>query len=156
MIKRGIYCIYNSIEYSFDKVIGDKVLITSYDRNDLNNGFVCNLNENFIKKYGFYCQKEVLKSEITEAYEITPYANYKGFTFDVYGPNENRKLRLVTQQWLSNYSESECKIRDSLVEIGFYVREVDKCGCTYEKYVSIDDPDVEVFEERTEIDISKL
>lgn len=30
MIKRGIYCIHNSIEYSFDKVIGDMVLITSY------------------------------------------------------------------------------------------------------------------------------
>lgn len=79
--KQGTYCIHNSIEYKFNKVIGDNALITSYNRNDLNNGFVCDLNEDFIKKYGFYCQKTVPKSEITEAYEIETCAIYKGIKF---------------------------------------------------------------------------
>ena len=57
---------------------------------------------------------------------------------------------------ISSHSERDREIRDTLTEMGFYVFEVDKFGLTYAKDVPIDDPELEIFEERKEIDISKL
>lgn len=136
------------------------VLITSYDRNDLNNGFVCDLNEDFIKKYGFYCQKTVPKNEITEAYKIKTYVLYKGLKFDIIGSHQegtNILLNLCGNQISShNPSEEEQKYEEKLIKIGFHMGIVDKTFYMYEKSVPIDDPELETFEERKEIDISEL
>lgn len=151
MIKRGIYCIHNSIEYSFDKVIGDRVLITSYDRNDLNNGFVCDLNEDFIKKYGFYCQKIVPKSEITEAYKIETRAIYKGMRFAIMSLDDEF-IRIENE--CSNNPDDETN--KQLRSWGFSEFMRDKFSIIFDKYIPTNDSEIKRIEERTEIDINKL
>lgn len=49
---------------------GNFVKIISWEKSDLKNGFICYESENFMKKFGFSCEKEVPKSEITKAYKI--------------------------------------------------------------------------------------
>lgn len=159
LLRDGKYVVFNNNIYypSGKKSPNDgMVYIISENKDDIQNGFIP-INVEYNKKYGFFqCRKEVPKNEITEAYEITTYANYKGFKLYIHGKKSDNILTLLNTQMLSNYSESDCKIRDVLIEMGFYVFEVDKTGCTYAKDVPIDDPELEIFEERKEIDISKL
>ena len=156
MIKQGIYCIHNSIEYSYDKTIGNKVLLTSYDRNDLNNGFVCKLKDDFIKKYGFYCQKEVPKSEITEAYKIETTAIYKNQNYYVDSAlTQGEDMVRIYTPPISTVKETE--LYNEYKSNGF------SDGMKFEygdvllyKYISVYDPDLQIVEKRTELDISKL
>ncbi|MDE6592637.1 MAG: hypothetical protein K2K57_06200 [Oscillospiraceae bacterium] len=158
-VRDGYYVIYHNKEYSlfYGKIENKKnVLILSHNPNDINNGFKLSYSEEYMKEHQFFtCEKEVPKSEISEAYKIKTYADYKGFRLYVYGQDVNNVLRLVTVQELSHSSKSDGKIRETLMEMGFKIFDVEKTGCTYVKYVPIDDPELELIEERTEIDISK-
>ena len=159
-VRRGKYGLYNNKLYRIlSKSISSKsdtIELCSTDEQDLKNGFTNNDSEFITKKYGFTCTKEVPKYEITEAYEITTYANYKGLKLYIHGKKSDNMLTLLHTQMISSHSERDREIRDTLIEMGFYVFNVDKFGLTYAKDVPIDDPELEIFEERKEIDISKL
>lgn len=154
-IRNGRYGMYNGELYRIGKTYKNSVHLCSENRDDLRNGFTCDSSESFIEKYGFVCIKDVPKGEITEAYEITTYAHYKGLKLYIHGKKTENMLILLNNQLLSN-SESDCEVRDVLIGMGFYVFNVDKFGCMYAKDVPIDAPELEIFEERKEIDISKL
>lgn len=154
--KNGYYGMYNGSLYRIGKRYETSAELCSDDRNDMDNGFVCNSSESFIKQYGFVCTKNVPKSEITEVYRIRSFADYKGFKLYIYKTNPDNTLTLLFPPMLSEYSEDECKIRDILVELGFYVFETDKTGHTYAKDISADDPEAEFYQTREEIDICKL
>lgn len=158
-LRDGKHVVFHNNTYDF---FGDQgstdgmVYIVSRNKDDIQNGFIP-INVEYNKKYGFFqCQKEVPKNEITEAYEITTYANYKGFKLYIHGKKSDNMLTLLHTQMISSHSERDREIRDTLIEMGFYVFNVDKFGLTYAKDVPIDDPELEIFEERKEIDISKL
>lgn len=159
-MKRGRYAIHNGNEYQIYNGVLDNenvILLLSHNREDLQNGFILSYSEEYMHRRQFFtCEKEVYKSEITEAYEITPYANYKGFKLYIHGKKSDNMLTLLHTQMISSHSERDREIRDTLIEMGFYVFNVDKFGLTYAKDVPIDDPELEIFEERKEIDISKL
>lgn len=155
-IRNGRYGIYNGELYRIGKTYKNSVHLCSENRNDLRNGFTCDSSESFIEKYGFVCIKDVPKDEITEAYKITPYANYKGFKLYIHGKKSDNMLTLLHTQMILSHSERDREIRDTLIEMGFYVFNVDKFGLTYAIDVPIDDPELEIFEGRKEIDISKL
>lgn len=159
-IKNGYYAIYHNNEYSlFHGHMENRqnVLLLSHDRNDIDNGFKLSCSEEYMQQHNFFtCEKEVPKSEITEAYAIRTYANYRGL-------KDYRGFRLCVEQELNNavqlFTEWEvghCDYRtqDMLKKDGFMPREGDKLGYTYAKYVPIDDPELELIEERTELDIS--
>lgn len=157
-MRRGTYVIYKGQEYRtglWEKIPGI-VRLSSLNEKDLDKGFYCVKSQEYMKLHGFRCQKEVPKSEITEVYKITPYANYKGFKLYIHGKKSDNMFTLLHTQIISSHSERDREIRDTLIEMGFYVFNVDKFGLTYAKDVPIDDPELETFEERTEIDISEL
>ena len=136
------------------------VYIVSRNKDDIKNGFIP-INVEYNKKYGFFqCQKEVPKNEITEAYKIKTYALYKGLKFDIIGSHQegtNILLNLCGNQISShNPSEEERKYEEKLIKIGFHMGIVDKTFYMYEKSVPMDDPELEFFEQRAEIDLSKL
>lgn len=159
-IRNGRYGMYNGELYRIGKTYKNSVHLCSENRDDLRNGFTCDSSESFIEKYGFVCIKDVPKSEITEAYKIETYALYKGLKFDIIGSHQegtNILLNLCGNQISShNPSEEERKYEDKLIKIGFHMGIVDKTFYMYEKSVPMDDPELEIFEERTEIDINKL
>lgn len=157
-MRNGFYAVYRGQEYKTgwrEEKNRGMISLLSWDKKDLDNGFYCEKSQEYMEQHGFYCVKEVPKSEITEEYRITPYAAYKGFLFQICGSTINNELRLVSQM-LSRYNEVDCEITAKITEMGFYVREIDKCGCFYEKLVPIDDPELDTFEVREEIEINKM
>ena len=159
-MRNGYYAIYHGQEYETgrreEKTRG-LVTLFSWDKKDLDNGFYCEKSQEYMERNGFSCLKEVPKSEITEEYRITSYAAYKGFIFHICGSTINNELRLSSQM-LSHSQDNKVdrEIIDKITEMGFYVGEVDKTGCFYEKLVPIDDPELDTFEVRKEIEINKL
>lgn len=154
-IKNGYYVVYHGSEYSLlhgHMENRQNVLILSHDRNDICNGFKLSYSEEYMQQHNFFtCEKEVPGSEITQAYEIRTYANYRGLR--LFAEQEpNNVFQLVITQVVNH---NDYKMQDILTENGFTICEIDKTYFAYEKYVPIDDPELELFEERTELDISK-
>ncbi|MBP0963943.1 MAG: hypothetical protein J5999_01465 [Oscillospiraceae bacterium] len=163
--KKGEYVIYMGKEYkkSTKLMQGSFVRIISWEKSDLKNGFICYESENFMKKFGFSCEKEVPKSEITKAYKIETTAKYKGSTYciDTYIGNDlsvkynrDEMVRIYTLP-ISTLNEVE--------KYNYYKQNGFADGMSFEygnvmlyKYVSINDPDLEIVENRTEIDVSVL
>lgn len=156
VFKNGYYGMYNGSLYRIGKRYETSVELCSDDRNDMDNGFVCNSSESFIKQYGFVCIKNVPKSELTEVYRIRYFADYRGTRFYIYRSDPDNTVTLLCPLMLSDYSEDDCKIRDRLVEMGFYVFETDKAGHTYAKDIPADDPQVQILQIREKVDISKM
>lgn len=157
-IKDGYFVIYHGQEYQtgFWEKIPGIVRLSSWDEKSLDNGFYCVKSQDYIEKFGFRCQKEVPKSEITEAYEIRTHAKYKGETLDIIGGRPGF-VTLSTQRRIShNANREDEEYRNELIKKGFQRGMTEIDGSHWEVIIPIDDPEVEFIEERTEIDISKL
>ena len=153
-VRKGKYCLYNGVLYKILSKSSNEqanvIRLCSTDKTDLKNGFVCNDTEDIIKRYGFVCTKNIFKSKITNAYEIRTYAIYRGFEMDVLGIYDN-SIRLVDG---GNPPSDEKVNRLLLWGFSEYYRE--RSWIEYDKYVSVNDPDLQLIEKRTELDISKL
>lgn len=151
-VRNGKYVVFHGSTYlrGYECPTEGMVNIISENRDDLQNGFIP-INVEYNQKNGYFqCQKEVPKSEITQAYEITTYADYRGFRLFA-GQKPDNVLQLVTAQVVSH---NDYKTQDILEKNGFTICEIDKTYFAYEKNVPIDDPEPQLFEERKEIDIS--
>ena len=136
------------------------VKLTSYEKKDLENGFYCTKSLEYLEQFGFYCQKDVPKSEITEAYKIEFTAKYKGKTYNYVtgyaGDDYEDKENIVTiHTVVSTYSQPDkyeyCKAN------GFIEGSPEGYSLIrMHKYVNLNDPELEIIETRTEIDIDKL
>lgn len=158
MIKNGRYAIYKGAEYLiYNGDIDNKnaILLLSGSRDDLKNGFSLSYDEDYMKSREiFCCEKEVPKSEITEAYDIRTHAVYKGVGASIMGFLKNGWLVLETN-WLYNEDKEEFLKKVNKAGFKYYGREqggVDAYGID----VSLDDPDLQLIEKRKELDISKL
>ena len=159
-MKDGEYAIYKGNEYTiYNGELDNKnvILLLSHDRTDLKKGFKSSYSEEYMQRYDFFtCEKEVPKSEITEAYEIRTHAKYKGVSASIMGSLKPGCIRLATTclYWLG---EDKDEFLKNATNAGFEYTDTEQGGYKiYEKEVSLDDPDLELIEERTEIDISKL
>ena len=152
-MKSGTYFVYHGKEYmdSTKSVPKGYKILLSGNKDDLNDGFYCTESENFMKKFGFVCEKKVPKSEITEAYEIRTYALYRNIEFKIYGSKDNQ-IRIV--RYCSSGRDDE--LAKKLQTWQFSVFDADKFHVSYDSYISVDDPELEIVEKRTELDISKL
>ncbi|MDE6599970.1 MAG: hypothetical protein K2K34_07850 [Oscillospiraceae bacterium] len=161
-VRRGKYGVYNGKLYRIlSKSISlksDIIEICSTDEQDLENGFMNNDSEFFTKKYGFTCTKEIHKSEITEVYEIVTHAIYKGLTCGIIGGRNGTNLLTLAApyEFPHNPTGEMLEIRNNLVEMGFHDAIHEKTFCMYIIEVDMDDPELELVEEITESDISKL
>ena len=155
-MKSGTYFVYHGKEYmdsTKSAPKGYKILLSG-NKDDLNDGFYCTESENFMKKFGFVCEKKVPKSEITEAYNIRTYAVYKGVSASIIGcPKENHiGLRTCC---LDGENKADFLRKVNNAEFEYCEREQGGYDI-YGKDVSLDDPDLQLIEKRTEIDINKL
>lgn len=159
-IRRGKYGMYNGKLYRIllksISLKSDIIEICSTDMQDLKNGFTNDDPEFITQKYGFTCTKKIPKSEITQAYEIRTHAKYKGVSASIMGSLKPGCIRLATTclYWLG---EDRDEFLKNATNAGFEYTDTEQGGYKiYEKEVSLDDPDLELIEKRTEIDISKL
>ncbi len=163
-VRRGKYGLYNGKLYRIlSKSIYSKsgmIEICSTDEQDLKNGFINNDSEFITKKYGFTCTVEVPKNEITEAYEIKTHAVYKGLTLDIIGCREKdgKVFSILSTPYRLPYNPTgeQLKTKNFLLENGFHDGQHEIDGCWYEIEVDMNDLELNLIEERTEIDISKL
>ena len=157
-MKSGTYFIYHGKEYmdSTKSVPKWYKILLSGNKDDLNDGFYCTESENFMKKFGFVCEKKVPKSEITEAYKIETTAIYKTqkYYIDSISTQGEDMVRIYTSP-ISTVKETE--LYNEYKKNGF------SDGMKFEygdvllyKYVSVNDPDLQIVEKRTKLDISKL
>ncbi len=140
---------YNKYYKYFIVEPGD-VELKSCDKNDLHNGFVPCYDENdcFI---GF---RVVHKSDITKAYKYDTYALYHDIRCRVTG-----SIPKKDSYFLETYDEiyADDPLYPIFTELGFSMgRDIGYGKYTYCKYVSPDDPELQIFEERTEIDVNSL
>lgn len=159
LLRDGKYAVFHNNTYELYRKYDSNdgmVYIVSMNTNDMQNGFIP-INVEYNKKYGYFqCQKEVPKSEITEAYEIRTHAKYKGVSASIMGSLKPGCIRLATTclYWLG---EDRDEFLKNVTNAGFEYTDTEQGGYKiYEKEVSLDDPDLELIEKRTEIDISKL
>lgn len=155
-IKSGKYAVYQDREYAISskETPPDFIRLISWKKSDLNRGFICYNSEEFIKKFGFSCEKEVPKSEITEAYDIRTHAVYKGVGASIMGCLKNGWLILETN-WL--YNEDKGEFLKKVNNAGFKFVGTEQGGVdVYRIDVSLDDPDLKLEEIRKELDINKL
>lgn len=107
-----------------------------------------------MQEHGFRCFKDVPRSEITEAYNIRTYAVYKGVTASIIGWLKDNKVELQTN---CLYGEDEEEFLKQMEYAGFEFSHGEQGGYrVYAKIVSLDDPDLQLLEHRTELDIDKL
>ena len=152
-MKSGTYFVYHGKEYmdSTKSVPKGYKILLSGNKDDLNDGFYCTESENFMKKFGFVCEKKVSISEITEAYEIRTYALYRNIEFNIYGSKDNQ-IRIV--KYCSSGRDDE--LAKKLQTWQFSVFDADKFHVSYDSYISVDDPELEIIEQKNELDIDKL
>ena len=158
MFKNGEYVIYHNTEYIYRYCFENKqknmVRLVSYDRQSLNDGFYTNKTEEYMQEHGFRCFKDVPRSEITEAYNIRTYAVYKGVNASIVGWKKDNKVELYTN---CLYGEDEKEFLKKMEYEGFEFSHGEQGGYrVYAKIVSLDDPDLQLLEHRTELDIDKL
>ncbi len=152
-MKFGRYLIHKNKEWRInngERLNNGFVRIVSYDRSDLKNGFFTTKSDEYLNKHGFYCFKDIPKNEITEAYEIRTYAIYKGFEMGVLGI-EDGVVRIID----GGNPPSDEQI-NRLLSWGFSEYWRERSWIDYDKYVSLDDPDLRLIEERRELDIGNL
>ena len=155
-IKDGEYAVCQDREYAISskETPPDFIRLISWEKSDLNRGFICYESEEFIKKFGFYCEKEVPKSEITEAYDIRTHAVYKGVGASIVGCLKPNWIGLMTA-CLYNEDKEEFLKKVNKAGFKYYGREQGGVD-VYAIDVSLDDPDLQLIQKRKELDISKL
>ncbi|EJQ09747.1 hypothetical protein CN941_02755 [Bacillus cereus] len=85
MIKQGKYGIYQRKTYCLGKADEEYVNIISRDVTELENGFLPHARDK-----NFFI-KQVKRSDLETAYNVTPFAVYKGIEFVLIGLNEERR-----------------------------------------------------------------
>ena len=161
--KRGRRAVYNGREYkAASSSLPGMVKITSFDQKDLDNGFYCEESWEFMKKYGFFCYKDVPKNEIAAAYKIEFTANYKGKTYyhvdgyvgDDCEDKENAENIVRIMKCVSKHSKPDeyayC-IANGFIEGS----QLEYSYVDLYKYVNINDPELEIIETRTEVYIDE-
>lgn len=161
-LREGRNAVYKGKEYCLSSKFPEHgmVRLLSYDKKDLENGFCCDKSKEYMEEHGFRCHKYVPKSEITEAYKIEFTAKYKGKTYnhvDGYAGDdyENKENIVTIHTIVSTYSEPDeydyCKANGFIdgVHEGYSL-------ISMYKYVNINDPELEIIETRTELDIDEL
>lgn len=162
--RRGRNAVYKGKEYNLASwPLPGMVKITSFDEIDLNNGFYCDKSKENMEKHGFRCHKDVPKNEITEVYEIKFTARYKGELYiyvdgwvgDDCEDKENAENIVRIMNCVSRNGEPDKY--DYCIANGF----IEGMPQGYSlidlyKYVNINDPELEIIETRTELDIDKL
>lgn len=126
-MRKGNYTIYGNKEYRFTIEEDNSISLISNDIIDLQKGF---------KKYahGVYI-KSVESNELKETYYVHPFALYKEEKFDAIVDEMNQRVNLGT-------GDADIARKLSFDRTDKYY---------YEKWVSIED--VELFEEKTEINL---
>ena len=159
-MKNGKYAIYKGNEYPiYNGVIENKnaIILISHNKNDIQVGFALSYSEKYMREHNFFtCEKEVSKSEITKAYKIETTAIYKTqkYYVDRASTQGEDMVRIYTSP-ISTVKETE--LYNEYKKNGF------SDGMKFEygdvllyKYVSVNDPDLQIVEKKTEIDINKL
>ncbi|ASZ18221.1 hypothetical protein CK938_17285 [Bacillus cereus] len=82
MIRKGLYGVYQGKEYSLGKEDGEFINIVSRDIAELKNGFIPHAWDNNL------LIKQVKKSDLDAAYNVTLFAKYKGHNFGVLTASE--------------------------------------------------------------------
>lgn len=157
-VRRGRYGMYNGKLYRIGRTYTDSVDLCSTNRDDLNNGFTCYPSESNMSIYDFVCIRNVPKSEISELHEIETHAIYKDVILNIIGGRNGTNLLTLSTQYLLPYHSAgdQLKLKNRLLEKGFYEGQHEIIGCWYEIEVDMNDPELELVEEITESDISKL
>lgn len=157
-IRNGRYAVYRSNEYLiFNGKLDNRysVLLLSHNRDDLKKGFSLSYDEEYmLRRHFFTCEKEVPKSEITEAYEIRSHAVYKGVEASIIGCLKENWIGLRTC-CLDGENKNEFLIKVNIAGFKFITREQGGTD-VYGLDVSLDDPDLRIEEIRKELDINKL
>lgn len=153
------YAIYKGNKYQiYNGILDNKnaILLLSHNMVDLERGFKLSYSEEYMQRHHFFtCEKEVSKSEVTEAYRIKTHAIYKGVTLDIM-EGGNRLILATPYRLPYTPTGKQLEIKNTLIKKGFYEGQGEKDGCWYNIEVDINDPDLELIEERMEIDINKL
>lgn len=154
-----VYKSYDDVEkmkkyknkYSDMCIIPKSVELVSHDRGDLLHGFTIYRDN----AEGFSCIKIVQSDNIKNVYIYNSYAVYKNNTCKVSGPSDDGNFFLETKDWLNITMDTDLLQKDK--EYGFEPYDCIGHGFfTFGKYVSPDDPELQIFEERTEIDVNSL
>lgn len=164
-IKNGTFVIYNGKEYQtgFWAKTPNMIRLASWNPKDLDNGFYCVKSQEYMKMYGFRCQKEVPKSEITAAYKIETFAKYRGKTYfvDRY-IDSNLSSAVNREEMVRIYAPPTSKLNE-VEKYNYYKQNgfmesplPDYSDVFLYKYVSINDPELEIVETRTELNINEL
>lgn len=152
MIKGGTWCVYNNKEYNFRILDDNSIRLRSEDRSDLQIGFRVHQDD----VNGFVCIMDINKECVTKAYKYDTYAVYKGIKCKIVGPFPDKNAYLLeTYEWF--YPSNDTGLLRKVMEYGF--ERWDDIGhgiFTFGRYVDPDDPDLHIFEERTEIDVNSL
>lgn len=114
-MKKGLYVIYQGVEYKAGAISPDIFSLHSNDRNDVKKGFELN---------GSIYLKRVHEDEVEEAYTISPHAIYQGYEFGVEREEEDRLL-LFTGDYTA-YKKFNMKIIDR----GVYEKWINKSDIT--------------------------
>jgi len=128
MIRSGHYCIYEGEEYRISRRIGNMITIISTEANSIQAGF------EKLRDYNGIYQKGVKCSEVDEQFRINTYCVYKGEVFYIRGEIEE-KYMIITSDFEKAYE--------------FNMARSDK----YEYSLEVSKSDVEVFEERTPLNL---
>ena len=140
-----------NIFYKDKHILPNTIYIASCDRQDLNRGFNVFQDD----KYGFVCLKNIKITEISRAYEYSSYAVYDGIRCEICEPSKNGKYFIQTYDDVCIIGESE--LLNKLKRFGFEQGyDMGHGMFLFEKYVLPNDPNLQIFEERTEIDINTL
>ncbi len=182
MIKHGIFCKYLGKEYMVAKrfntikqIIEEKerikrlkpsfyercykdlaiepgdIELWSTDKKDLERSFYVIQND----VYGFICMKVVHRSEVKAAYRYNTYAYYSGIKCDI------RNHKNMGFFFLETYNAIKIDENSGmLIEFknrGFTLgREIDPGHFSFIMEVKQNDPNLQIFEERKEIDVNSL
>ena len=103
-----------------------------------------------MKKHGFRCHKDVPKNEIAAEYKIEFTANYKGKLYIYVDGYVVRIIYCVSRH--SEPDEYAYCMANGFIE----GRQLEYYDVELYKYVNINDPELEIIETRTELDIDEL
>ncbi|GHU55510.1 hypothetical protein FACS1894132_11710 [Clostridia bacterium] len=167
-IKYGIFAIYHNEVYAVSnygqKNANGNYEITSYDREDLEIGFNTEHAKKFIigffngtveeyfNKYGFYCNKEISPEEISSMYEIKRHAFYKGEPYCIMGGRAGHIA--LSKDIPFNLPSIELEEwKKKMENMGFRPLPDWHGPLNYIGSIPLDDPDLQIIEERVDIPI---
>ena len=95
----------------------------------------------------------VPRNWIDGVYKVETRAVYMGEGFQIIGGRNGTNLLTLCSRPIRNGNVEDCRYRDKLVSLGFEKGPVEKGYCEYVKSVPINDPNLQLIEEKTEIEL---